>query len=66
MLFRSDPSEKAQVNLGDGGGYTNTGLHPAVGKKRAEDGSLVVMYPSSNEKGFYLLCGTVNSAGMRG
>ena len=51
---KGDPSEKAQVNLGDGGGYTNTGLHPAVGKKRAEDGSLVVMYPSSNEKGVTL------------
>ena len=48
------PSEKAQVNLGDDGGYTNTGLHPTVGKKRAEDGSLVVMYPSSNEKGVTL------------
>ena len=51
---KGGPSEKAQVNLGDGGGYTNTGLHPAVGKKRAEDGSLVVMYPSSNEKGVTL------------
>ena len=48
---RGSPSEKAQVNLGDDGGYTNTGLHPAVGKKRAADGSLVVMYPSSNEGG---------------
>lgn len=51
---KGSPSEKAQVNLGDDGGYTNTGLHPAVGKKRAADGSLVVMYPSSNEKGVTL------------
>ena len=51
---KGSPSEKAQVNLEDDGGYTNTGLHPAVGKKRAADGSLVVMYPSSNEKGVTL------------
>ena len=51
---KGSPSEKAQVNLEDDGGYTNTGLHPTVGKKRAEDGSLVVMYPSSNEGGVTL------------
>ncbi len=51
---KGSPSEKAQVDLGDDGGYTNTGLHPVVGKKRAADGSLVVMYPSSNEKGVTL------------
>ena len=27
---KGDPSEKAQVNLGDDGGYTNTGLRHAV------------------------------------
>ena len=60
------PSEKAQVNLEDDGGYTNTGLHPTVGKKRAEDGSLVVMYPSSNEKGVTLRFAQVKPDGKGG
>ena len=63
---KGDPSEKAQVNLGDNGGYTNTGLHPTVGKKRAEDGSLVVMYPSSNEKGVTLRFAQVKPDGKGG
>ena len=60
------PSEKAQVNLGDDGGYTNTGLHPTVGKKRAADGSLVVMYPSSNEDGVTLRFAQVKTDGKGG
>ncbi len=63
---KGSPSEGAQVNLGDDGGYTNTGLHPAVGKKRAEDGSLVVMYPSSNKEGVTLRFAQVKPDGKGG
>ncbi|NLL35958.1 MAG: SYNERG-CTERM sorting domain-containing protein [Fretibacterium sp.] len=64
---KGTPKEKPRVDLGFPGNlsgnrsnwYTNTGIHPAVGKKRGPDGSSVVLVPASSKMGIFYSLNTV-------
>ncbi len=44
-------SQAGHYGLNVDGGKTNTGAHPAIGKKRTDDGSLVLMVPAATGSG---------------
>lgn len=44
-------NESKSYETGHAAGKTNTGIHPVVGKKRTNDGKLVVVFPSTVSSG---------------